>query len=184
MTSLQLYADFICPFCYVAEMALLPRLESQFQFHFDWQPFELHPETPSGGRTLNGRRSERIWSMARRVVQEWDLPIQRKPPQSLPNTRLTMIAAEAARGAGKLKEFRQAAYNAYFVDGKNIGDRSVLETLTRELDLSDPKWEVAVDQARTDALEKCILAGPAWVIGERVLTGLHDKAVMKKFLGA
>ena len=51
--KVTLYSDIVCPFCYIAEVSSLRRLQEEFELDFDWRGFELHPNTPPGGRRLD-----------------------------------------------------------------------------------------------------------------------------------
>ena len=46
----RLYSDSVCPFCFIAERSSLVRLQKEYVVAIDWRGFELHPETPGGGR--------------------------------------------------------------------------------------------------------------------------------------
>ena len=44
--TLELFSDFVCPFCYIAERSSLTRLKREFDLTVDWRGFELRPDTP------------------------------------------------------------------------------------------------------------------------------------------
>ena len=48
------------------------------------------------------------------------------PKDFLANSRLALEAAEYAKDVGKLEPFHTALFDAYFRDGKNIGQQDVL----------------------------------------------------------
>jgi len=118
----------------------------------------------------------------RRVASDWELPIARKAPHTFPNTHRTLLAALAAQKAGKLETFRQAAYTAYWVQGEHIGSTEVLTSLLPNSLWDDPRWETRLQEIRDEAQMLCVLAAPAFVIGDRVLHGLHEWDVIERFL--
>ena len=48
-STLRLYTDFVCPFCFIAEESSVPRLLREYDLELEWRGFELHPGTPKGG---------------------------------------------------------------------------------------------------------------------------------------
>ncbi|MFT7623029.1 MAG: putative DsbA family dithiol-disulfide isomerase [Myxococcota bacterium] len=176
------YADFVCPFSYCAERALLPRLAEQFDLTVTWRPYELNPGTPAGGRVLNPRDGGRIWGGYRRLTADWDLPIARRAPSAVPNTQAILAAALAAESAGQLEAFRERAYAAYWVDGANLGEPAVVQELAGAVDLSDPRWKQELHSERTSAQNGNVTAVPAFVVNGAVLIGLHEEERLERFL--
>ncbi len=184
MINVEFYADFICPFCYCAEQGQLPDLIESFDLEVTWRPFELHPETPAQGATLPKADAGRIWGGYKRMAARWDLPISRKAPRSLPNTRAVLAGAEAARTAGRLAAYRAAAYDAYWVHGRDLSNSRVIAGLAEGLDLAAPSYGDMLATTRTAALRNCITAVPAMVVGGQVLFGLQEEHVVERFLRA
>jgi len=52
-TKIDIYADVICPWCYVGEKTLEKVLREGPELAVErrWRPFQLQPEMPSGGVT-------------------------------------------------------------------------------------------------------------------------------------
>lgn len=186
MTRITLFADFICPFCYATEHGLLPQLDTDREpaLQVRWRPFELHPETPPGGAPYPARDAGRIWASARRIADDYDLPIARKAPTVVSNTRLALAGAEAARAHGVLPRYRAATYRAFFVERLDLGDPMIVQRLLPEADPLEPRWEEQVQRARADALARNVTSAPAFVMGERVMFGLQDIERFEDFLSA
>lgn len=190
MLEITFYADFVCPFCYVAESALLPRLAAHWPepMSIRWQGFELHPDTPASGRRLPKQDAGRIWGGYKRLISDWDLPVAKKPPPAIPNTRLALQLAEQARAAGRLNAYREAVYHAFWAEARDISDPAVLGALAQVSGFA-PTDRIAHAQrqlidARTEAHATGVSAVPAFRIGERVLHGLQDDEMLERFFAA
>ena len=175
MFELTLYADFVCPFSYVAEQAILPELAASHDLRLTWRPYQLHPDAPAEGTALPRSDAGRIWGSARRLAERFDLDVSRKAPQKTPNTLPALAASEAAREQGLLDDFRTAAYHAYFVKGRDLGDVQVLSRLVPGLDLSSLDRHLkTVQETRQAALSAGVNAVPAFQVGQTVLHGILE----------
>ena len=47
------YSDYICPFCYIG-FHRIEKLKEEYNLDVEWEPFELHPETPKKGLKMEG----------------------------------------------------------------------------------------------------------------------------------
>jgi predicted DsbA family dithiol-disulfide isomerase len=126
MTTVTLFSDFICPYCYLGERAAAPALES-LGLDLDWRPFELHPEIPPEGiasEQLSMRGLGQLWARVEALAAELEIPI--RPPPRVPSSRLALEGAELARREGRLAPYREAVFRAFFLEGRDIGDPDVL----------------------------------------------------------
>jgi predicted DsbA family dithiol-disulfide isomerase len=122
--TLELFSDFVCPFCYIAERSSLTRLKGEFELSIDWRGFELRPDTPDAGVDMAqvfpparlAMMRERLREVAKRFA------VKMGEPSWLPNTRKALAIAEWARDQGKLWEFRDAAMDSHWLHGGDLGD--------------------------------------------------------------
>ncbi|MFT5433880.1 MAG: putative DsbA family dithiol-disulfide isomerase [Myxococcota bacterium] len=184
MVPITFYADFVCPFSYVAWCSLVPEVSEELTLDVVWQPYQLDPEAPAAGREIAAHEAGRIWGSTRRLAHRFDLPINRQAPLRTPNSRPALAAAEACRVAGTLDSFRKAAFRAWFVDGRDISDLTVLAELAPGIDLSDPRWHVAIDTARSTAQRHGISSVPAFRCSTAVLHGIRDADALLDFIEA
>ncbi|MFW9824968.1 MAG: DsbA family protein, partial [Candidatus Thorarchaeota archaeon] len=47
------FSDYICPFCYIG-FHRIEKLKEKYNLDVEWEPFELHPETPKEGFNMEG----------------------------------------------------------------------------------------------------------------------------------
>lgn len=149
----------------------------------DWRGFELHPETPVGGikiaRLFGAERVEPMRAYMGRFAAQFGITDMRHPSH-LPNTRRILASAEHARDQGRLDEFREAAMDAYWRDGRDLEDEAVVREVAAGVGLDPDATVAAMDDAaflaRVDAIRReSINAGvtgiPTFFIGDEVVVG-------------
>lgn len=168
--DLIVYADYVCPYCYLAEAALAP-VRAQ-GVRVDARAFELRP-APQPLPSMSEPCYTAAWE--RHVVPLADeLGVRGMlRPRFATRTRKAHEAALFAHAHGAGDEMRVALYRAYFEEQQDIGRIDVLLELGGGigLDRAALKIELDIDQY-TDAvvamsaaaLERGISAVPAYVI--------------------
>ena len=182
MVELSFYADFTCPFSYVAQGALLPSVADQLELHIKWQPYELDPSIPAEGRTLGGAEAGRIWGSTRRLLERHCLLVSRHAPALTPNTSLALAAAEYSRDHGDLPTFVAAVFSAYFEHHNDISKAGLITELAPGFDPADPRWSDCVSKRRAAATALGVSAVPAFALDHRVLHGIRDDEDLLEFL--
>lgn len=151
---LRIYSDFLCPYCFLAEKQL-DRLRNEYRFDIYWTGFELHPEIPeagirpgqAGGGVLSG-----IWNAVAKTAAEYSITIN--PPPVIPNTHLALEAAWELGQNGLAERFRRNVFDAYFINGADIGNWAVLVDLARDAGADAGRMsQVLEDRVHFDAVE-------------------------------
>lgn len=136
---LDVYADVVCPWCYVGErrlegaLALRPDLEVTRR----WRPFQLQPGMPEGGiawdvyarRKFGGGPNARGAFARLTAVGEgegirFDFDRVASAPNTVDAQRLILFAGEPERGLQW--EMVDALFQAYFSGGRNLNDHEQL----------------------------------------------------------
>jgi predicted DsbA family dithiol-disulfide isomerase len=94
-----------------------------------WLPFELHPETPSGGapKPFSDEQWPAIERRLRMLADQVGVPIE--PPRRNMNSRLALQTGELVRaraGDEASAAFHHAISRAFFVDGADIANLGVV----------------------------------------------------------
>ncbi|HLW72234.1 MAG TPA: DsbA family oxidoreductase [Candidatus Binataceae bacterium] len=195
-TKIEMFSDFICPFCYVG-FATIRRLKPEFDLEIGWRGFQIHPEWPADGmpaadfrRDLSPEARRAIWT---RIGQMADAAgIAMRPPEILTNSRLALEAAEFAIELGKGEAFEERVYRAYFNEGLNIGQQGVLAELASEVGIEAQAMNVALESNRYTlrlknnamiAHRRNVDGVPTFFIGEYPLVGAQSEDVMRQILG-
>ncbi|WP_269318188.1 DsbA family oxidoreductase [Exiguobacterium sp. KJ 601] len=137
--KIEVWSDYVCPFCYIGKRRLEEALE-QFpqadQVEVEFKSFELDPNAPTNdSRTIyealatkyrmpieqaKGTTAQ-VAAQAREVGLDYDFE-NMVVTGTLDSHRLTHYA----KTVGKEKELSEALLQAYFVDAKHIGNHDVL----------------------------------------------------------
>ena len=154
-------------------------------------PFELRPE-PHPTLRPDGEYLQRAWSQSvYPLALQMGVPITLPQISPQPHSHLAFEGYQFAKEHGKGNDYNQRVLEAFFVEGRDIGDIDVLANLAGEgevgLDakefaqaLRTRKYREAHRQALRHAYEEAGVTGvPMFVIGDRTLMGLQDKETLE-----
>jgi predicted DsbA family dithiol-disulfide isomerase len=172
-TTIEIYADFICPWCYIS-LDRLTRLAKERSVRLHWNPYLLRPDIPPGGVPLSSilppDRLERAEAAVREETQAAGLPLNR--PAFVPNTRQAHEIGFLAEAKGQGDAYHQATLRAYFAQARNIGDPEVLAEIGEKLGMArneilevlhTGRYRAEVDRETTDAFERGIRSVPNFI---------------------
>jgi predicted DsbA family dithiol-disulfide isomerase len=152
-------------------------------------PFELRPE-PHPTLRPEGDYLQRAWQQSvYPIARRMGVPIKLPPVSPQPHTHLAFEGYQYAKQYGKGNDYNDRVLEAFFVEGKDIGQIDVLTRLAGEVGLDGKEFEEALrtrknreahQQALRHAYEEAGVTGvPMFVIGDRVLTGLEDRETLE-----
>lgn len=146
MIKLDILSDPICPWCYIGKAHLDRALSARpdHRFEIEWHPFQLNPDMPDKGmdrreylETKFGGREQavKVYSQIEQAAIAAGLKIDFAGIKRTPNT---IDAHRLIHWAGL--EGRQTAvvtrlFKAYFEDGQDIGERSVLLDVAKAVEM-------------------------------------------------
>ena len=135
MVKLEIFSDPICPWCYIGKTELDRALEKAGNpFEVVWHPFMLNPDMPEGGmdrgeylaakfgEPTGGGAYAQIRDRAESVGIKMNLDKIGRTPSTVDAHRLIHWAGIE----GHQSFVVQRLFEAYFRDGRDIGDREVL----------------------------------------------------------
>jgi len=122
---LDVWSDYLCPFCYLEE-PVLTRMREEFgdRLAVHWRAFELRPE-PVPTLPPRGEYLVDIWERAVYPMAH-DRGMKLRLPPVQPRSRLALEAAECAREQGRFDAMHHAIFSAFFEEGRDIGQKKVL----------------------------------------------------------
>ena len=136
---LDVYADVVCPWCYVGERRLEEALSLRPEVEVErrWRPFQLQPGMPEGGMPwdvfarrkfggeLNARGAfARLTAVGRSEGIRFDFDRVASAPNTVDAHRLILRAGEA--GGETQWKLVDALFEAYFSDGRDLNDHGSL----------------------------------------------------------
>ena len=183
--SVQVYSDYVCPYCFLAEAPLRDALtRTEGRVAVEWMPFELRPApTPTlepEGDYLQSAWSQSVYPLAERMGVRIVLP--KVSPQ--PYSRLAFEGSLFAREHGLAEAWNHRMFTAFFQDERDIGELDVLVECGTEIGLPmEPLRGALVTRAYEDACATLlahagmigITSVPTFVLAERWgIPGLTD----------
>ncbi len=147
--AVDFFADLSCPWCYVGWAALKQAAQSKrdaFAVSVAWRTFLLSPEMPRAGvdrlEYLSARFQPEQLAAAQQTLEaaaaaagaEINLNAAKRLPNTIDAHRVVQWAAREGAGEGVI----DALFNAYFVEGRDLGDAEVIAT-TAALAGMDPQ---------------------------------------------
>jgi predicted DsbA family dithiol-disulfide isomerase len=170
--------DFLCSFCYVGQhrTGILVR----HGLEVIELPLQAHPDIPPTGVPV-GLRAGLMYTNLEREAREAGLSLN-WPPR-LPDTRRALAAAEWVRRhqPDAFQQFHKDLFDAHFVLGEDLGNPAVVDRHATDLGidvaaihsaLADGSAFAAVKEAQTIGRRCGVQGTPAWLIAQRLISGL------------
>lgn len=198
MIKLDIFSDPICPWCYIGKTRLEAALAERpdHPFVVEWHPFQLNPDMPKSGMDrrayLEGKfgGTEGAKTAYRPVVETLASELPDADLGKIEKTPNTLDAHRVIHWAGleaKQTHMVDALFEAYFVEGRDIGDHEVLADIADSIgmDASVVARLLATDEdaesiASRDAhaRERGINAVPMFVVAQQhAVSGAQDSAL-------
>lgn len=191
--KITVFSDYICPFCYVGHHRL-QRLRDSYDLKINWCFLEIHPETSADGEPIDSleypsEQWQQMLANLERIAKEENIPLSKL--SFITNSKDALLLSEAAKqcGADIFYDLHEKLFTAYFVDGKNIGDRKVLretaeacgiENKIIESAWSEKKYPQRLLENFNAARKYEIQSVPSFVFGEQVLTGVVTEKTFRE----
>lgn len=198
MTSLPelkitVYSDYICPFCYLGHHRLM-RLGDSYELKINWRFLEIHPETSAAGESIDALQYpsaqwQQMLANLTRIADEENIPLSKLT--FITNSKDALLLSEASKQCGRetFYALHETLFKAYFVEGKNIGNKNTL----KEIALANGIDENIIASAWTDDVhQKQLLSNfeaarahnvqsvPSFVFGQKVLAGVVAESVFRE----
>jgi predicted DsbA family dithiol-disulfide isomerase len=169
----DVWSDFVCPFCYIGALRLA-ELDKQQPLDLNWHAFQLRPAgSPPMDEAKRRMIAEHTPKLAKQMREEFGVAIQRGPLDI--DTRAAHRLYAAALTAGKGAQVHDALLRAYWIDAADIGSAEVLGAIahnagfdgTNAIDGSDLNSDRAVGEDLIQAAKFGFQGVPAIVFGNR-----------------
>lgn len=203
MVKLDIFSDPICPWCYLGKANLERALEAHpdHPFEIEWHPFQLNPEMVAEGvpkhdylaaRFGGSEKLAQIHQRFKDVAAQAGVVMDPDVPKRIPNTLNAHRMIHWAGLEGRQAAMVSAIMRAYWVQGRDIGDLTVLEDLGAEAGLnravvqrllaSDADLDL-IQQRESHSRERGVNAVPTFLIaGQYVLSGAQPPDMWGKVI--
>ena len=169
MVTIEIYADPICPWCFIgkkrleAALALRPDVKTEIR----WRTFQLNPDMPNDGMERQsylsakfggaGRANE-IYSHIRKVGEQVGIPFAFDRIHRTPNTmkahrliRYAQTQEDASGPTGMTDRLVESLYTSYFLNGADIGSDDILLDLAEDVGLDRTAVQTYLDGRMNEA---------------------------------
>lgn len=173
------FSDYICPFCYIGDLRLA-RLREYFDLKINWCLVEIHPDTPATGLPVSElgyspQRWQQMMGNLDRLGREEGVSLREHDYTT--SSHRALLLAEAAKEAGPevFYPLHRRLFTAFFEDGLNIGDETVLSGLAAACDVpadivtrawTDARYEQRLAQNLAAAAQYEVRATPTVFFSE------------------
>ncbi|MAN15904.1 MAG: polyketide biosynthesis protein [Dinoroseobacter sp.] len=146
MIKLDIISDPICPWCFIGKANLDRALEAagDHPFTVEWHPFQLNPDMPREGMDrrayleakFGGKEGAvRAYAPMVEAAEKAGLKINFESIARTPNTLDAHRLIHWAGLEGRQTPMVAALFKAYFQEGRDIGDATVLADIAEALEM-------------------------------------------------
>ncbi len=157
MIEIEIWSDVMCPFCYIGKRkfeSALQQFEHKDKVKVIWKSYLLDPELVSDStKSIHQHLSEnKGWSLqyakemgeyVSKMAFETDL-IYHMDDVKVANTFDAHRLIQLAKQKNKADELEERLFKAYFTEGKNLADKSVLINIAEESGLERKEVELVL----------------------------------------
>jgi predicted DsbA family dithiol-disulfide isomerase len=190
MTTVEVWSDPICPWCFIGKRRLAKAAEG-LDVRVLWRPFQLNPHMPREGMPRAAYRAAKFGSLERSRELEAHVAAAGREDGLLfafdriertPNTFDAHRLLRRALRSGTQDVVAEAFFRAYFLEGRDLGDPAVLAELGGgPLDGDEEAEEVRREEAEGRALG--IQGVPFFVVDRALgLSGAQPAAILRRAL--
>ena len=177
---LEVVSDTICPWCYVGKRhldAALAEIGDDVPLAIRWRPFQLNPDMPREGMDRRTYRAQKFGSWERsqaldaKVTAAGDaagIVFHHDRMTRTPNTLASHVLVRLAGEQGVQDAVIEALFQAYFTDGRDVGDGAVLAEIGAACGLDRD----AVDAALADDGLRAAVQEEARAFAQAGVTGV------------
>ncbi len=186
--KVSVFSDYICPFCYVGSRRLL-RLNDCYDLRINWCGLEIHPDTPAGGMPVTAlgyapAQWDALMANLNRLATAEGLQLCERTFTT--NSHRALLLAEAANqmGADAFYRLHEALFDAFFRQGRNVGDAGVLRDIAAACGIPkalveeawhEPRYRERLQSNLRHAAELGVTGAPTYVFGRRLLAGAVEE---------
>ncbi|GFZ91493.1 DsbA family oxidoreductase [Nesterenkonia alkaliphila] len=192
-TQIDVYLDYVCPFCFLVEDAI-EEVKRDRDVEVRIHPFELRPD-PVPTLRPEDEYLPRVWEasvypMAKRLG--FDITLPTVSPQ--PRTEKAFMVFQLAELKGLAEQYTEAMFKAFFQQDRNIGEDEVIIEIATSVGLNRAEAEDALVNESFRAAHRAELehavktlgveAVPSIFVDGELVRGVPSATRLKKVIDA
>ncbi|WP_049902662.1 DsbA family oxidoreductase [Halococcus agarilyticus] len=164
--TLTMYADYVCPFCYLGEASLEQYREGRDDpLDVEWHPFDLRSRErgPDGeiDPTADSGKDDEYYEQARenvrRLQEEYDVEMSLEIAEDVDSKHAQQAALFVREEYPEaFAAFHERVFDALWQDERDIGDPDVLAEIAADIDAGDGPTDDEGAEIDVDALRAAI----------------------------
>ncbi len=143
MVTLEVFTDYVCPWCYLGDNRV-KKLKQNYHITVQLVHFPLHPETPAEGRAREDFKARNTRMLG--LMEAEGLPYS--PRSHTYNSRLAQEIGTWAETQSGGNAIHDKFFEAYFVDCRNIGDVEVIIDVVKSVGLDEQQARAVLAERR------------------------------------
>lgn len=188
-TSIDVYLDYVCPFCFLVEPAL-DELKRDCDVEVTIRPFELRPH-PVPTLRPEDDYLPRVWEASVYPMSERvGVPVTLPTVSPQPRTEKAFLVLQLAQEQGRAENYTEAMFTAFFREDRDIGVEDTIIDIATSVGLDREEVVAALysDDRRTRHRENLdyaaktvgVQAVPAIAVDGVLLRGVPGAARLRK----
>ena len=156
----EIWSDVVCPWCYIGKRKFedaLARFEGRADVEVVWRPYQLDPTAPPGSATPVAEAYARKFGGPERAAQiienvtgvaagaGLEFHMERAVRANTLAAHRLLRLAEQEYGLATQDDLKERLLQAYFVDGRNVGDTDTLVELAAAAGLQPERARALLD---------------------------------------
>lgn len=148
MIKIDIVSDAVCPWCYIGKKRLDKALNKYKKYKFDinWHAFQLNPSMPRNGMDRKQylfskfggeNRATDIYKQIELAGLSSGIEFNFGQITTMPNSFFAHILIEYSKEENLQSYITEKLFNAFFIEGKNIGNREVLLEIARKSNIKN-----------------------------------------------
>lgn len=190
--SITFFYDVVCPYAFMGSR-VIDQVGADLGREVEWVPmllggvFRHHgsPQVPAS--QMAPARARLNLLDIHRSAEQFGLPNLRMPLEH-PRRTVSAMRLCVAAPAESRREVSKALFEAYWLEGRDVADREVLDSIAREhgIDpalLDDPSIKQRLFETTERAARAGVFGAPTMEVGGRIFWGADRMPLLRAFLG-
>jgi len=189
--TVDIVSDVVCPWCIIGYKKLekaMAQFEGQARFELAWHAFELNPDMPPEGQSINEHMAQKYGATQeqsranrerlRSAGNDLDFEFNYRENMRMVNTFDAHRLLHWAGENGKQTTLQLALFKAHFTDGLDVSDHRVLVDIAASVGLDEKRVRDLLSSDMYAAEVRAVEA--EWQ--DRFITGVPAFIFNKKFM--